>query len=371
MRFLHISDLHLGKRIFEFSMLEDQKYILNEISGIAKSLSADAVLIAGDVYDKSVPTAEAVAVFDNFLNMLTDLGIKVFIISGNHDSMERLQFGAKLMQPSGVYINAVFSGVPSPIVLHDEYGEINLYLLPFIKPAHVKAAIEGCEPQTTDEAVREIVGMMNINTDKRNILVAHQFAAGSSVCDSEELSAGGSTGVGADVFAQFDYTALGHLHSPQKVISDNIRYSGSPLKYSFSETSHVKSVVMVDIRSKGDINITLHPLSPMRDMRKIQGSYNDVTLLENYKHQNTSDYVHITLTDEEDIPNAISKLRSIYPNIMSLSYDNKRTRENKSMEIYNDDEISPTELIEAFYYQQNNQRLSDYQAEIVKSLLPD
>lgn len=371
MRFLHISDLHLGKRLFEFSLSDDQSYILNEIINIADTSHADAVIISGDIYDKPIPLAEAVTLFDRFLNKLITKNKKIFIISGNHDSQERLEFGSRLMAPSGVYVESVFKGVPSPVVLSDEYGEINVWLLPFIKTHHVKHSVEGLEPENTDEAVKSVIKLMNPDFSKRNIIAAHQFTAGGAMCDSEDLLAGGSDSVSPEAFKAFDYAALGHLHSPQTAGKDTIRYCGSPLKYSLSEISKEKNVVIADILEKGRVKITLIPLNPLRDVRKIKGSFDEIVRL-GEKDEYRDDYIAVTLTDEDEIQGAISRLRTVYPRILKLDYDNQRTKERKIIE--SDEEFenkSPFELISWFYSVQNSRPLSEYQERLIKELLPD
>ncbi len=372
MRFLHLSDLHLGKRLNEASLIEDQEYILREILNIIEARDIDFVIIAGDIYDKPVPPAEAVTLFDGFITEIASRGKQVFIISGNHDSGERLEFGSQIMKNSGVYVSGVFAGVPRPVVLSDSYGRINIYLLPFIKPALFKHALPDYDAKTTDEAVRKVIELMDVDQSERNILICHQFVAGSIRCDSEDIIAGGSDSVGTDAFSKFDYTALGHLHSPQKAGGENIRYCGSPLKYSFSEIGHQKSAVIVELKEKSNLCVTLVPLVPLKDLRRIKGSYLDITFYDNYMGTKLDDYVYITLTDEEDIPNAIGKLRSIYPNILRLDYDNARTRSSVCIDAAeNVEKKTPFELISEFYLLQNNQPLSSYQESIVKRIIDE
>lgn len=370
MKFLHLADLHLGKRINEYSLFEDQKYILESIVSIAESEKVDSVIIAGDIYDKSVPAAKAVSLFDKFITRLKTLGIRLFIISGNHDSAERLEFGSEIMKNSDIFISSVFREIPKPITVSDSFGEIDVYLLPFVKAVNVRHVVEGSEVETTDQAIREVISLMKPDSNRRSVLVAHQFVAGASRCDSEDIFAGGSDSIGADAFSGFDYVALGHLHGPQKIVSENIRYSGSPLKYSASESSHKKSIPIVEIMEKGHLEIKLIPLTPIRDLRKIRGSYEELTLRKNYEATNTQDYVCITLTDENDIPNAIGKLRSIYPNILSLEYDNKRTALLKALSPIEAEEAkNPFELVSDFYKLRNNAEMSDFQAEEVRSII--
>ncbi|GAB5609878.1 exonuclease SbcCD subunit D [Allocoprococcus similis] len=372
MRFLHLSDLHLGKRVNEFSMLEDQAYILKEILNMIDEQKVEAVLIAGDVYDKVIPSAEAVRLLDDFLTRIAARKLPVFLISGNHDSAERIAFGSRLMSSRQIYLSPVFESDVEPITISDRYGEINIYMLPFVKPSLVKRVYPEEEIITYQDAVNAAVQHMQIDTDKRNILLAHQFVTGAARCDSEELSVGGVDDVDASVFEGFEYVALGHLHGPQKIGKETVRYSGTTLKYSFSEASHKKAAVIVDVEEKGTVKIQQIPLVPKHDMREIRGTYMEVTALDFYKDMNTEDYLHITLTDEEDIPDAIGKLRTIYPNIMKLSYDNLRTRAAVTVRGTAEvEEKSPMELLREFYELQNNQPMTDEQEEIARGMMEE
>ena len=372
MRFLHLSDLHLRKRVNEFSMLEDQAYILKEILNIIDEQKVEAVLIAGDIYDKVIPSAEAVRLLDDFLTRIAARELPVFLISGNHDSAERIAFGSRLMSSRQIYLSPVFESDVEPVTISDRYGEINIYMLPFVKPSLVKRVYPEEEIITYQDAVNAAVQHMEIDTDKRNILLAHQFVTGAARCDSEELSVGGVDDVDASVFDGFDYVALGHLHGPQKIGKETVRYSGTPLKYSFSETNHKKAAVIVDVEEKGKINIQQIPFLPKHDMREVRGTYMEVTALDFYKDMNTDDYFHITLTDEEDIPDAIGKLRCIYPNIMKLSYDNLRTRAAGTVRGTAEvEEKSPMELLREFYELQNNQPMTDEQEEIARGMMEE
>lgn len=369
MKLFHISDLHLGKRLYDYSLIEDQAYILNEIINLAKSHRPDAILIAGDVYDKPVPPAEAVTVFDTFLCRLSDAGIKIFIISGNHDSPERLAFGGELMRGGGVYMSPVYNGVTEPFTVTDGFGRVNIYLLPFIKPAHVRRCFPDAEIESYTDAVRCAVEKMNIDISERNVIVTHQFITGAARSDSEEISVGGSDNVDVSVFDGFDYTALGHIHAPQKIGKSTVRYSGTPLKYSFSEISHTKSLTVVELGKKGDINVTEIPLKPLRDMRELRGSYDELTLRENYIGTNTDDYLHIILTDEEDIADASAKLQSVYKNLMKLDYDNKRTRASGSFEEGASEMPTPYEFFTMLYKKQNGTDPDDIQENYMKKLI--
>lgn len=372
MKFIHLSDLHLGKRVNEFSMIEDQKYILLQTINIIDEEKPDAVIIAGDIYDKSIPSEEAILLFDDFLLRLSKRNISVFVISGNHDSSVRLSDHSKLIVNQGIYLSPVYDGTLKPVSMEDEYGEINVYMLPFIKPAVVKQYFGDEEILSYTDAVRVAIKHMNVDCNKRNVLVAHQFVLGATTCESEEHIVGGLDSVSSDVFDCFDYVALGHIHGKQYIGRETVRYCGTLLKYSFSEKNHVKSVTVVDIKEKGNIDIREVMLTPKRDLREIKGSYEDITNRKNYEGTNVDDYVHIVLTDEEDVIDAIGKLRTIYPNIMKLSYDNKRTRENNVLtEAGAIEEKSPLELFEDFYSMQNNVSMSPWQTDYVKELIEE
>ena len=373
MRFLHTADLHIGKRVNEFSMLEDQEYILRQILKTADKEQVEAVLIAGDVYDKQVPSAEAVRLFDWFLTQLNSRKLPVIVIGGNHDSVERLSFGAQIMEESGVYLTQSYDGKVVPVRLEDEYGPVNLWMLPFLKPAMVKRFFPEQEIVTYQDALETVIGHMELNREERNLLIAHQFVTGAVTGGSEdsvEVFVGGVENVDASVFADFDYVALGHIHRAQSAGGERIRYSGTPLKYSFSEIRHEKSVTIAELKEKGSLTVHQEPLKPLHDMREIRGSYEELVLRENYQGTDLEDYLHVILTDENDIPDVIGRLRSIYPNIMKLDYDNQRTRRNQ--ELMKEEaavEQSPMELLGQFFSQQNNQEMSPEQTEYARTLM--
>ena len=370
MKLIHLSDLHIGKRVNEISMLEDQEYILLQILQIIDDEKADAVLICGDVYDKSVPSAEAVTLFDDFLCRLAQRKIPVLIISGNHDSPERLAFGNRLLELGGIHISPVYDGQIRSVTLTDEHGEAVFWLMPFIKPTHVKRFYPDEGIETYTDAVRVALEKMPVDTSKRNILLTHQFVTGSVTCDSEELSVGGSDNVDAAVLEAFDYVALGHIHGPQNIGSNRIRYCGTPLKYSFSESAHHKSVTLVNLGAKGSLELQLRPLNPRRDLRQLRGSFAQLTDKGFYQGTATHDYLHIILTDEEDVPEAVGQLRVIYPNLMKLSYDNTRTRTNQTVDGAEDvQRKSPLELFDELYQLQNNQPMSERQRSFTLELI--
>lgn len=376
MKLIHLSDLHIGKRLNEVSLIEDQKYILLQILQIIDDEKPDAILIAGDVYDRSVPSAEAVMLFDDFLCRLAKRSVPVLIISGNHDSAERLSFGNRLIENCGIHISPVYNGQIAPITLSDEHGEVNFWLLPFIKPAHVRSCFQDEVIESYTDACRTAVAHMDLDPQGRNVLLTHQFVTGALPCESEEISVGGSDNVDASVFDAFDYVALGHIHGPQNIGSNRIRYCGTPLKYSFSEAGHDKSISIVHLGPKGALEIFLRPLVPLHDLRILRGSFEELMDKTFYQSIVTDDYFQVILTDEDDVPEAIGKLRTVYPNLMKLVYDNTRTRTNQIIGGAEDvQHKSPLELFEELYEKQNNQPMSEQQRtfalELIESIWED
>ena len=373
MKIIHLADLHIGKRVNEFSMIDDQKYILNQILEIIDKEKPDAVIIAGDVYDKQVPSIEAVELLDSFISDISKRKTTTFIISGNHDSAERLAFGSSLMAMGKIYISPVYNGKISKYTLKDDFGSANFYLLPFVKPSHVKRFFPYEKIESYTDAIKVVVDNLKLDTSEINILIAHQFVTGASRTESEEISVGGLDNVDASVFEDFDYVALGHIHRPQKIGIERIRYCGTPLKYSFSEVNDTKSVSIIEINSKEDFNLRMISLIPKRDMRKIRGTYEELTTKNSYENTNTDDYIHVTLTDEFNVADAIQKLRVIYKNIMKLEYDNMRTRESRKINL--DDMVienkNPLEIFSEFYKLQNNKEMNDEQKEIIKKIMEE
>lgn len=370
MRFMHLSDLHLGKRVNEFSMIEDQEYILKEILTIIKNEKPDGVIIAGDVYDKSIPSEDAMRLWDGFLISLAEKKIPVFAISGNHDSAIRFADHSELVDSTGIHLSPVYDGNAKKYVVEDDNGPINIYLLPFIKPAVVRSLYPESEIKDYTDACRVAIEHMNVNTNERNILVAHQFVTGATRCESEDITVGGLDNVDVSVFDQFDYVALGHIHGKQRIGRDTVRYCGTPLKYSFSEKDHKKSMTIVDVGPKGDIGISEIPLVPKHDLREIRGSYSELTLKDNYAGTAVDDYIHVVLTDEDDVPDAVGKLRVIYPNLMKLSYDNKRTAMQQEIDGAEDvEKKTPLELFSELYEKQNNQKMTEEQMSFVQGLI--
>ena len=372
MKLFHLSDLHIGKRVNEFSMIEDQKYILTQILYAADQEKPDGILISGDVYDRTIPTAEAVQVFDAFLTRLSEQKIPAFIISGNHDSAERLAFGSSLMGKSGIYFSKVYDGTVEKIPMQDAYGTVWIYLLPFLRPSTIRHALpeRAEEVRSAADAVRIALEQTKIDEKERNVLLAHQFVTGAKRCDAEELQVGDVDQIPAELFASFEYVALGHIHSPQKVGRETVRYCGAPLKYSFSEAGQEKSITVVELKEKSSVDLRTIPLKPLHDLRKIRGTYLEVTAKSFYENRDCEDYLQVILTDEEDVPDGMAKLRTIYPNLMRLEYDNKRTRSNAEVRAAERvEEKSELELFEEFYELQNNQSMTEVQEQFVEELL--
>ncbi len=380
MKLMHLSDLHLGKKLNEFSLYDDQKYILQQILQIVDEQMPDCILLAGDIYDKTVPPAEAVTLFDDFLNQLAALQRTVCIISGNHDSAERLSFGAQLMAASGVHFAGSYDGSTQRVSLQDEYGVVDIYLLPFLKPSTVRHYLDeeqAAQINSYHDAVKLAVGQLPLDANRRNVLVAHQFVTGAEPSGSESVNVGGVDNVGAEVFAGFDYVALGHIHNPQNVGGDvRIRYSGTPLKYSFTEWQQQKSITMVELKQKGALSVTQLSLTPWRELRYLKGTYEELMSRKAYAEYPIDedgalhDFYYLTLTDEQDVPNAVQKLRSVYKNLLQLDYDNKRSQANSNLALTQKiAEKTPLELIGEFYKLQNNQEMSSEQQRYLTELM--
>lgn len=369
MKFIHLADLHLGKRVLEYSMTGEQSHILGEILRVIGEERPDAVLIAGDVYDKSIPSVEAVEMFDGFLGRLAEMGTETFIISGNHDSPERVGFASGLIDPSGIHLAPAYRGRTEPFVLRDGFGPVKLYMLPFLKPAMVRPFFPDARIDSWTDALRTAVDALEIDPAERNVLVAHQFVTGGERSESEEVSVGGADNVDASVFDGFDYVALGHLHRPQNVGSPRVRYAGSPLKYSFSEVDHDKSLTVAELGEKDSLTVRTVPLKPVRDMRRIRGTYRELTDRSRYLGTATDDLLQITLTDEEDIPDAAGKLAAIYPNLLKLDYDNARTRSGAgAVSAENPERKTPAALFAEFYEKQNGLPLTEEMLAYVEAL---
>ena len=374
---MHLADLHLGKSILEQSLIEDQKYILDKILNIVRDKKIDAVLVVGDVYDKAIPSVEAVKLFSEFLSKLYKLSVKVFVISGNHDSKDRLSFGNELFIDNGVYIEGIFDGELKSYELEDEYGKVNIYMLPFVKPADVRKYYPNNVIESYHDAVKCIIDNTKIDDKERNIIMVHQFVTASGVdiirSESESISLGGIDNVDVSLFDEFDYVAMGHVHGPQRLIRDVVRYAGSPLKYSFSEVNHRKSVPIIELKEKGNIDIELVSLAPLRDMRIIKGNLEELLSKDYSKNINTDDYISAVITDEDYVMDAIGKLRSVYKNILRLEYDNKRTSSytNIDSNIQEVENISEIDLFSDFYKMQNNIEIDDDKKKIMLDIIEE
>ena len=370
MRFLHLADLHIGKRVNGFSMIEDQKFVFEQVYNVIENEKIDGIIMAGDIYDKPVPSAEAVKLFDEMLTRLVSINLPIFVISGNHDSAERIGFGSDILSAAKVYMSRVYNGNLQKIELEDDYGKINVYLLPFIKPATVKNIYKEAEIKDYDDALEYVLSQEKIDETKRNVIVSHQFVTGAMRSESEEVSVGGLDNVSVENYEAFDYVALGHIHRAQQIGRESARYAGTLLKYSFSEEKHNKSMTIVDLKEKGNIETKEIPVKPLHDLKTIKGKFSKITSEEFYKELKKEDYYRAVLTDEDDILNAIGKLKSIYPNLMSMEYDNTRTRSYSVVDNVETGETkSPLEYFEEFFEKQNGRKMSEKQRNYLLEIL--
>ncbi len=374
MKFFHISDLHIGKKLREMDITKDQEHILNEIVKKADEHKPDAVFIAGDLYDRSVPPANAVNLFDDFITKLEIRNVKLFIISGNHDSPDRLQFAKDILEKNDIYIAGSFNGKVQKEVVKDEYGNVNIYMLPFIKPSIVSSFYKEETIDSYEKAFRTVVSSEDINLSERNILISHQFVTNAGrepeTSESEAIRIGGLDNIDVSAFDSFDYVALGHIHRPQKVGRETVRYCGTPLKYSFSECNHKKSVTMVEIKEKENITITKLPLNPLKDMKIFKDTLeNLINNTEYTKH--SDDYIYAIITDEKDLFDPIGQLRSVYKNILLLEIENTKSQYLDHEVGYSSDvkEKDPLDLFKEFYYIQNNEDMSEVQEKIILEII--
>lgn len=376
MKILHLADLHIGKIVLEQSMLEDQKYMLNQIIEKIKEEKIEVVLISGDVYDRGVPPADAVEVLDDFLKVLIkDLKLKVCMIAGNHDSKERLNFGSKIFANDGLYICADYNGSLEKIEMEDEFGNLNIYMLPYIKPVEIRQYFEEKEITSYHDAVKQVIEKEDINTNERNIILSHQFVTAGNEepekSDSETMFLGGTENVDVSCYKDFDYVALGHIHGPQRIGRDTARYAGTMLKYSFSEVNQKKSLTILDFKEKNDLKIELIPLKPLRDMRVIKGPIEELLKEENYMTTNREDYIKAVITNEEPVYDAIGKIKKIYPNTLRLEIENSKMMNGTEVNMTNLDRIKKkdeVELFNEFFKFQHNQDLNEIQLEIMKEV---
>ena len=380
MKILHLADLHIGKIIHEQSMLEDQKYMLNQIITKIKEEKIELVLISGDVYDRSVPPSDAVSVLNNFLKtLIKELKIKVCMIAGNHDSKERLSFGSEIFADDGLYISSIYNGKIDKVQIEDDYGKINIYMLPYIKPIEVKQYFDEEENISSyHDAVKQIIVKENIDESERNIILSHQFVTAGNEepekSESETLCLGGTENVDVSCYDKFDYVALGHIHGPQRIGRDTARYAGTMLKYSFSEVNQKKALTILDFKEKENLTIDFIPLKPLRDMRVIKGPIEELTKEENYSGTNREDYIRAIITNEEQVYDAIGQMKKVYPNILRLEIENSKMSSNTEMKMSDLDNIKKKdelELFNEFYKYQNNQELNEAQLKIMKSVIKE
>jgi exonuclease SbcD len=381
MKFFHLSDLHIGKIVNRFSMLAEQRHVFEQIIGYIKTEQPGAVIIAGDVYDRAMPTVEAVKLFDDFLTGLAKENVVVMIVSGNHDSPERLNYASRLLADKKLFLCGSYDGKLQNHVLTDEYGEINFWLLPFIKPLSVRGYFGEREIESYEDALAAILENANINYKARNVFVSHQYYTNADLrlvrSESELNPVGGLDAIDPGLIRQFDYVTLGHLHGAQSAGAAHIRYAGSPIKYSFSEWRQEKSVSLVELNEKGNFKYTTLPLTPIHDMREIKGEIDklmsggaingDVSSL-----AGKEDYLRIILTDEEEIIDPIGKLRSVYPNIMSLDFDNSRTKVEAHTVITSAEKLeklSLYDLFTEFFLETQGSTMTAEQSKIVRELL--
>lgn len=372
MRFLHISDLHLGKRVYEYSMLEEQRNALWQVLSVIDEKKVEGIFIAGDIYDKSIPTIEAIELFDSFLVELSNRNIDVYIISGNHDSPERVGFGAEFFKGKRIYISKAYEGIIQYVDKEDSYGKIRIHLIPFLKPANVRRFYQEAEITDYNSAIRTVVENMELCEEGRNIVLVHQFITGAVRSQSEESFLGGMDNIEYDLFDEFDYVALGHIHKSQAMGRQQVRYSGALVKYALDEINQIKSMTLVEIKNKGEVETETIPIKPIHEMRRIEGTYMELTDRKNYVDTKLDDYLYVVLKDEEDVPDALRKLRVIYPNILKLEYDNTRTRlRNSVIEGKAIRRKEPMEYIEELFRKQNNEDMTSEQAMVLRRIMED
>ena len=366
MKFAHLADLHIGKKLNGISLLEDQRYVLNQVVDIVKKEKVDGILLAGDIYQTSQPSSEALSLFDEFLGNLVKANIPCYMISGNHDSEQRIAYFSRLIRKANVFTNELFNGTIQTIKVEDEYGELNIHLLPFIKPIDLKKYYPDEKIDTYQKMMELVIASSNIDYSQRNILLCHQFITGAVTSDSEVFAIGTLDNINHQVFENFDYVALGHLHHPQHVGKDTIRYSGSLLKYSLSEINSNKSITIVDVKEKGNVGIDKKPLIPPHEMRELKGYYKDLM-----KEAYSEDYISVILEDDVVLPDAYLSLMTNFPNMISY-------RLNKNNEVYDHYELldmdnkSVLDLFTDFYRGQNNDLMpSNEQLDLIKRIIDE
>lgn len=374
MKFLHLSDLHIGRMLHRYSLQEEQSCMLESLLAIAADELPDAVLIAGDVYDRSIPPVYATQMLDRFLGKLSKIA-PVFVISGNHDQAERLAFLSEPLQACGIYLSPAYRGTVEPVTLHDEAGEVDIWLLPFVKAATVRPYFPEDTIESTHDAVMCAIRQMNIDPKRRNVLVAHQFVAGGMASGSEEtvftadISVGGSDMVGAEAFAAFDYVALGHIHRAQNV-GGRIRYCGTPMAYDFSEANQPKSVTVAELDGNRKLTIRIVPVPAPRKLTEVRGAFAEITSEEAIRSADKDAYTRVILTDDAIIPDVMNRLRQVYPLLTHLDWDNARMQHQADAALPADaKKHTPSSLFEEFYQHMGGTELSGEQKEYLDRVI--
>lgn len=375
MKFFHLADLHIGKSVHDMPMLKEQRHVLLQVLSLADEREVDAVILAGDLYDRAVPSAEAVELFDDFLTGLAERNLPVLAIAGNHDSPERIAFGGRIFRDKKIYLEGTYQGKIPRVELWDDLGRVNVWLMPFLRPASVRPYAPEKEIRTYEEAVRTVLSREEIDPSERNVLVAHQLVIGSGEperSDSESISVGGQESIPYTVFDRFDYVALGHLHGPQAAGREAVRYGGSPLKYSFSEVRQNKGLTVVELREKGKLHLTHLPLTPLHEMREIRGPIDALTSPEVVDGAPAEDYIRAVLTDDEELVDAVGRMRSVYPNLLRLDFENRRTKGGGILKQPSaESRKPPEELFAEFYEWQQNLPLDGEKRELIRRLLEE
>lgn len=378
MRILHTSDWHIGKKINDFNMIDDQRYVLDQICEIIKQEKIDVVIIAGDLYDKPIVDTHAIKLLNEVLvKIVNECGAKVILIAGNHDSADRISFGKEFLIDSGIYIEGKFDGNINKISLNDEFGDVNFYPISYFDEVHIKHLFNDVSIKNSNDALIKIMKTLDVDYSKRNIFIAHGYFSnkdGDKMIESDSerrLSIGGQDVMDASILKEFDYVALGHLHANQKVIVDHIRYSGSIIKYSFSEMNHKKSVTIVDLGGKGDIKINQIGLKLKHNMKEIEGYIDTLISEEFYKDYDLEDYFRIILHDSIGISDPAAKIKKVYKNFMEIRFKDNNFNDGNQEEISNLDITikSPFELFEIFYKSMTDKELNCDQKDILKDVI--
>lgn len=366
MRFMHLADLHLGKNVNGYSLIKDQEYALDQIIKLLKKEDIDTLLIAGDIYQSSVPSIEATKLFSKFLSQLKDLKIRVLIISGNHDSSDRLAYANSFLKDSEIYISDTYDGQIECVRLEDEYGPINFYLFPYLKPSDVRPYFEE-KISSYEESIRAVIDSIEINEEERNVILSHQFILNAELSDSEEIYAGLLEAVSEKLYDKFDYVALGHIHKKQDFLAGKARYPGALLKFSATEANYDKTITIVDLKEKNNLRVEEFKIDYLRDMRIIKGLYKDI-IEASKTDQAKDDYIHIELLDEDEIYDGFNQLRNIYPNIMTYKYKDRQVNvEDLEDFVEKADNKTPLDLFTEFYKTILGKDITEDKLEIVKN----